>query len=276
MPIIKLTDFKDPTKLSLRIIWLCYFCIFASFIGLYAGFLEYAYYYNLTNELFLNEEIAAEAEDFQEKWVSTAGILQSAIIIQLILFSMWVYRINKNSHALASKLRYTPGWSVAWFFIPIANLWKPYQVLKELWFANYNTPQFEEKKTIKFIKIFWFFAVINMSLSQAATVRSIRAKELPDLAFANKLMLLSDFIDIPFYVFSIILVIKIYKLQMNKFASKASEYQELVLNVPITEESKQNERRHYRIQAILFCCLIIFILIMTILLAGIWLDIPVE
>ena len=31
---------------------------------------------------------------------------------------------------------FTPGWAVGWNFIPIANLWKPYQAIKEIWVTS--------------------------------------------------------------------------------------------------------------------------------------------
>lgn len=61
-------------------------------------------------------------------------------IIQLAMFAVsgflslkWVYRAQRNAHALATGLSNTPPWAVGWFFIPFANLFKPYQALKEAW-----------------------------------------------------------------------------------------------------------------------------------------------
>ncbi|TLN26675.1 DUF4328 domain-containing protein [bacterium] len=54
-----------------------------------------------------------------------------------IVFLVWVYRANKNLHSLSNTaMVHSPGWSVGWFFIPIANLFKPYQVLRELWVVS--------------------------------------------------------------------------------------------------------------------------------------------
>ncbi len=29
-------------------------------------------------------------------------------------------------------MRFTPGWAVGWYFVPVFNLWKPYQAMKEI------------------------------------------------------------------------------------------------------------------------------------------------
>lgn len=55
-------------------------------------------------------------------------------LITIILFLIWLYKVFKNLPALgANNLEFSPGWAVGWWFIPFANLVKPYQVVSELW-----------------------------------------------------------------------------------------------------------------------------------------------
>ena len=66
-----------------------------------------------------------------------AGVQVGLMLLAVLLFLTWVYRANRNVRALgAVGLRYTPAWSVGFFFIPIAHLFVPYLVLKELWQAS--------------------------------------------------------------------------------------------------------------------------------------------
>lgn len=63
--------------------------------------------------------------------------LLGALLACVILFCMTVNRFNKNARALGSKgMEYSPGWTVGWFFIPIANLFKPYQAIRETYQAS--------------------------------------------------------------------------------------------------------------------------------------------
>lgn len=49
-------------------------------------------------------------------------------------FLFWIYRAHSNLPALgAENLDYSPGWAVGYFFIPILNLFRPYQVMSEIW-----------------------------------------------------------------------------------------------------------------------------------------------
>jgi Domain of unknown function (DUF4328) len=66
--------------------------------------------------------------------------LQLIIVIFLsITFLQWIYRINMNLHLLSfQEMRFSPGWSIGWYFIPVANLFKPYQTMKEIWDVSHN------------------------------------------------------------------------------------------------------------------------------------------
>jgi hypothetical protein len=54
-----------------------------------------------------------------------------------ILFLVWVNRANKNARALGAQgMQFTPGWCVGWFFVPIMNLFKPFQAIREIFQAS--------------------------------------------------------------------------------------------------------------------------------------------
>jgi hypothetical protein len=57
-----------------------------------------------------------------------------AYLLTAILYCVWIHGANKNARALgADGMTFTPGWCVGWFFIPIANLFKPYQAVAEIY-----------------------------------------------------------------------------------------------------------------------------------------------
>jgi hypothetical protein len=62
------------------------------------------------------------------------GLFILVAIVTGILCCFWVYRANKNLRALGHvHTDFTPGWAVGYFFVPVVNLWKPYQAVKEIW-----------------------------------------------------------------------------------------------------------------------------------------------
>ena len=55
-------------------------------------------------------------------------------LLTIIFFLIWLFKAYRNLPALESRnLEFSPGWAVGWWFIPFANLVKPYQVMSELW-----------------------------------------------------------------------------------------------------------------------------------------------
>jgi len=60
--------------------------------------------------------------------------------VQVVLFFpcgtavlMWVQRACHNARVKAPAMRPTPGWVVAWYFIPVANLLIPFLDMRDIW-----------------------------------------------------------------------------------------------------------------------------------------------
>ena len=60
-------------------------------------------------------------------------VLLATYVIAAILTLIWYGRSVRNARSLARGVRTTPVWAVAFFFIPILSLFKPYAVTSELW-----------------------------------------------------------------------------------------------------------------------------------------------
>jgi hypothetical protein len=68
------------------------------------------------------------------RYAAAATLVTLALLPTTIVFLMWVHRAYRNLPALGAKgLEHTPGWAVGWYFVPIANLVKPYQAMAETW-----------------------------------------------------------------------------------------------------------------------------------------------
>jgi hypothetical protein len=62
-----------------------------------------------------------------------------AMLICIVLVCMWIHRAHANLHQSGiDGLEFTPGWAVGWYFVPFANLVKPYGAMRELWHASHG------------------------------------------------------------------------------------------------------------------------------------------
>ena len=60
-----------------------------------------------------------------------------SLVVSIVVVSMWIYRAHANLRdAGIDGLEFTPGWAVGWYFIPFANLFKPFQAMREIFHAS--------------------------------------------------------------------------------------------------------------------------------------------
>lgn len=66
-------------------------------------------------------------------WTGKALALLSAVVC----FAVWVAGANRTARSHApDAVRDTPGWAVGWYFVPLANLYRPFQGMREIWLAT--------------------------------------------------------------------------------------------------------------------------------------------
>lgn len=61
----------------------------------------------------------------------------AAFLGTIVVFCLWIHRASGNLRPLgARELSFSPGWAVGWWFVPIMQLFRPYQVMAEIWKAS--------------------------------------------------------------------------------------------------------------------------------------------
>ena len=61
-------------------------------------------------------------------------LLVAVSLATSVAFLMWIHRAYRNLPALrGTPLKCSPRWAVGYYFIPILNFFRPYQVMKEIW-----------------------------------------------------------------------------------------------------------------------------------------------
>jgi len=122
-------DFKPHATLTKTLRVLLKITIGLTVFAVLAGFHDFYTYSTLPSDVDANEVMLPS-----DAVTGIVGVAQFILaIITGITFLRWIYRSNKNLRSFSGEsMTFTPGWSVGWFFIPVANLWKPYQVMKEM------------------------------------------------------------------------------------------------------------------------------------------------
>lgn len=97
--------------------------------------------------------------------VTGAYALGALLLAQTGLFTaggvaalLWLYRASANARALgATDLMGSPAWTVAGFFIPLANLVMPYLNVRDLWKASVNPRDWQAERAPAAIGLWWAF-----------------------------------------------------------------------------------------------------------------------
>ena len=153
------------------------------------------------------------------------------IIAYVVVFFMWIYKANKNLRSLrAAGLRFTPGWAVGWFFVPIMNLFRPYQIVSEIWKASdpgVDTTHDTSWKAVPTSPIVgcWFALYLISFFVARIAIQSIPSGiELSGLLNATYAYIVYDGLDIAFLLTTIFMVRGISQLQEAKNKLISSTY----------------------------------------------------
>lgn len=162
----------------------------------------------------------AEADENDQREATIAIIYLGVFFIGGILYLRWVHLAYKNLPGLgvpASEMHSTPAGSVAWYFCPIANLWKPYQCMQDI-VRGSSSPG--DRRNI--LSLWWTIWVINLVVSQVYSQMSSlgSAKEgtalLDHLFLTTKLDIASEIAKILSLLVTIRLMSHVTRMQTAK------------------------------------------------------------
>ncbi|HSM09049.1 MAG TPA: DUF4328 domain-containing protein [Gemmatimonadota bacterium] len=127
--------YRDSTRLTLSLIAVLAIFVVLAEVGIWSTFLEIAL---LERALAAGHVYANELTADENRRAFVGGLQLLVFVLAAGLFLRWIHTMNANAHALsASGMRFGPGASVAWFFVPVVQFWKPLDVLRELFRASH-------------------------------------------------------------------------------------------------------------------------------------------
>ncbi len=194
-------------KTAILLIWIV---LGMDIISLVSDFFEYQLLQSATTGNITMAE--ANANDARQDII---GILHLVVyIISAVTFIMWFRRAYNNLHKKLSYLNYSEGWAAGSWFVPVLNLFRPYQIMKELYVETDKLL----KKRLEFyasqfnysaIGIWWALWIISGILGQFVIRWSTQAETVDDFIIGSIAALISDVIAIPL-AFITVKVIKNY------------------------------------------------------------------
>jgi hypothetical protein len=110
-----------------------------------------------------------QADDADTALQAVTSVQSLTFIATVVVWCIWQHRAQRTAIELAGGgLTFTPGWAVGWWFIPIANLWKPFQAVRELWKASHGGDAWRTMVTWPVIGWWWASWIVSNLVTWAA------------------------------------------------------------------------------------------------------------
>jgi hypothetical protein len=139
------------------------------------------------------------------------------------VFLKWLYRAYKNIQGFGAKdLKYSPVWAVIYYFIPILCLFRPVNVISEIWRASVDPMTWRQQKASSIIGIWWGVWLFYSLLMQISLEFVSETNDLKTWRWTGLLDLVSDLLAIVLVWLTLQIVNRIYEHQ-RKLVTESAE-----------------------------------------------------
>jgi len=158
-----------------------------------------------------------EVNDLRQQKLGYLSI--TLFVVTAIFFLRALSRANRNARAMgADGMQFTPGWCIGWFFVPFANLFKPFQAVRETWRASIVTSgHWEDNPSAPILGFWWFLWIVSGILGQLLFRLSLGAKTIPELQNVTSLSLISGVVDVLLGITALVMIRRLYSMQHEKY-----------------------------------------------------------
>ena len=183
-------------KNAIILIWIV---LALEIISLVSGYFQYDLLQTVANGGEISTETAT-ANDLREQMIGIIYLI--AYVISTVTFIQWFRRAYFNLHQKVTYLAYTEGWAAGSWFVPIVNLYRPYQIMKELY---QETKALFIKKGIDVNSNFttnalgwwWTLWIINSIIGQFVFRYSMKADTIDELTISTVASMIGNILGIP-------------------------------------------------------------------------------
>lgn len=209
-------------SIAIKIFW--GICI-ANLFAVISGYFEF----ELLERIRLGENFSDEEASMNDLRQAIIGLLQSALYIaSIITFLNWFRRAYGNLHRINVVLDNEESMAVWSFFIPIINLYRPYQIAKEIAHeTRKKVSEFDSKiassRSFPILGIWWTLFIITNWIGQFAFKSIFKDDTIEQMITSTQAYMVSDFIDIPAAIVTLIMIKRISEDERKLFEIKTEK-----------------------------------------------------
>ena len=183
-------------------------------------------------------QISIEENEFI---IGIIGVVQIILNICCIIFCIrWFKRAYTNLSARVPT-ESTPGWTIGSWFIPIVSLFKPYQIMKEMWIETLTILRNTHSQKYKNPNIFlgsWWLLWIIVSIGANITMQiTNRSTDIANHIVAGKIDIVLTILSFPLGILAYLVITKYNKLEDQLNEAELSKMIHSDGKIEVIEES---------------------------------------
>lgn len=169
-------------------------------VAVFSGLAEYSLLVRLETE-----DVPVSELDASDRRQLIVAVVQTIVFaFAAFFFVRWLHHAYRNLRALGARtLRFATHTAVWSWFVPILNLWKPKQVINDVWRASdpdapreQNHGDWADKRPPLLYGVWWlFFVVLNFAYNAAFRL-DFRAEELEEIQLASLITIVADSLSV--------------------------------------------------------------------------------
>jgi len=189
---------KQRARNAIMLIWI-------EVVLLISGYLQY----ELLNQWANGGEISIESADANDSREQILGIVYMiAYILSSVMFIQWFRRAYYNLHQKTNHLSYSEGWAAGAWFVPILNLFRPYQIMKELYNETKNLLLKNELNISKsfstnLLGLWWTLWIIGSFLGNFIFRFTMNAETIHEFISATTFSMVLNILGVPLALIAI-------------------------------------------------------------------------
>lgn len=172
---------RDPVALSATVVLWLYLMIVAQAVSLACEIYRYSALRRLSPDTPLS---FFETTPGLEPMETITGLVAIPMVVVMMVGSIltlkWIYRVTMNSHVLAQGVRVSPPWAIGWYFVPIANLFKPFQAVADAWKVSLGPQDWHARETPPLLLWWWGVWLFVSTLDKVSMRMEFRSDSVAD------------------------------------------------------------------------------------------------
>ncbi|OWP62338.1 hypothetical protein CDA63_14730 [Hymenobacter amundsenii] len=135
-------------------------------------------------------------------------------VLTIVFFLQWFRRAYFNLRLLGQRPDHSDSWAVICWFIPILSLFRPYSIMKEIWYGTgATTGAGTDSRTV--LRWWWLAYIVHYGLGQMAGKAQMKAETMAQLQSASSLSIISSLADMASAALSILVIGHVHRAEQR-------------------------------------------------------------